>query len=265
MSGGRQSERIATQKMAIAEEVKTYFKKLVQPLATTASLEEMLKSFSNEVVTKLEKRLDEQEIIIKQQNAKLEEMESRLALRQNTIEKLVDQLEVKSDNLEQYSRRSCLRINGIEVVDGVENINTTLENCYNHIGQKFDTHEIDRAHRIGKTYVDKVTKKVHQSIIVKYKSWGPRTAFYKARPKPFVNGLKIKDALPFTCNLDLTKRRYNLLGDVRGIIKHYPQINFVFADVNCNLGIRFHGDEQSKSFNDKSQLDKILENLDFQE
>ena len=80
MSGDRSSERIAAKKMTTTEELKEYFKHLIVPLATTVSIEEMFQSFSSEVVAKLEKRLDDQEVIIKAQTAKLEEMESRLSL-----------------------------------------------------------------------------------------------------------------------------------------------------------------------------------------
>ena len=95
----------------------------------------------------------------------------------------------------------------------------------------------------------------------KFKSWGPRTNFYRSRPKVFENGLRKPGTLPFTCSVDLTKRRFNLLRDVRGIIKHYPEINYAFADVNCSLGIRMH-DNKCVYFNDKSKLDEILGKLD---
>ena len=173
-------------------------------------------------------------------------------------------MEIKNDDLEQYSRRSCLRVNGVEVFEGEEDINKTIKSCYEKVGLDFQVNEIDRAHRLGKPYVDRLTKKSVQPIIIKYKSWGPRTLFYKARPKAFSNGKKNQSVVPSTCNLDLTKRRYDLLKDVRGIVKHYPQIDYVFADVNCSLCIRFRNNE-CMYFNDKEKLDEILEKLDFVE
>ena len=264
MSGERHSVRIATKKMSIPEDLKEYFKSLITPLATTASLEEMFENFTSKVVAKLEKRLDEQEQLINLQKSKLEELESRLSLRQNIIEKLVNKSEIKTDDLEQYSRRSCLRVNGVEVVEGEENINETIEKCYDQVGLDFNANDIDRAHRLGNPYLDNISKKMVQSIIIKYKSWEHRTVFYKMRPRQFSNGRKKNDVLPFRCSLDLTKRRYNLLKDVRGITKHYPQINYAFADVNCQLGIRLNNNE-CIYFNDKEKLDKILEDLDFVE
>ena len=54
--------------------------------------------------------------------------------------------------------------------------------CYSHMGIEFNQNEIDRAHYIGKPYMDKNKKKV-RSIIVKFISWKSRTAFYKSQPK----------------------------------------------------------------------------------
>ena len=45
----------------------------------------------------------------KEQNDRIEELESKLAMKQN----IVDHLEIKCDDNEQYSRSSCLRIHGL--------------------------------------------------------------------------------------------------------------------------------------------------------
>ena len=80
---------------------------------------------------------------------KSEKLESIIIIHENTI----DQLLVKCDDNEQYSRRSCLRIHGVEVKenedeDGVMNV---LEDCYSSVNLSFDANGIDRAHRIGNT------------------------------------------------------------------------------------------------------------------
>ena len=56
--------------VSIDDEFKEYFKSLIVPLATTVSLEEMFSTFSNKVISKLEKKLDEQEATIQLQNKK---------------------------------------------------------------------------------------------------------------------------------------------------------------------------------------------------
>ena len=65
-----------------------------------------------------------------------------------------------------------------------------LEKCYNVMGIPFNENEIDRAHGIGKPFLDKERKEKVRSIIVKFKSGKARAAFYKTRPKNYVYGSK---------------------------------------------------------------------------
>ena len=87
-------------------------------------------------------------------------------------ENTIDQLLIKCDDNEQYSRRSCLRIHGVEVKenedeDGIMNV---LEDCYSSVNLQFDVKDIDRAHRIGLPYTDKNSGKKVKLIIVKFRS-----------------------------------------------------------------------------------------------
>ena len=113
-----------------------------------------------------------------------------------------------------------------------------LEKCYSDIGLQFKPQEIDRAHRIGKTYSVNDTRITTKDIIVKYKSWGPRSAFYKARPKFFKNGARMETRPTFSVALDLTKRRYDLLNHAREKSKSYPDVQFAFVDINCSLVVK---------------------------
>ena len=92
--------------MPIKDELKDYFEKLVKPLVTNANMEEILGKFKREVISKFEETITEQE-------KRITRLKSTLALRENTIDVLLlSKLEVKADDNEQYSRRSCLRIHG---------------------------------------------------------------------------------------------------------------------------------------------------------
>ena len=51
------------------------------------------------------------------------------------------------------------------------------------MGIPFDENETDRTYGIGEPFLDKERKKKVRSIIVKFKFWKARAAFYKARPK----------------------------------------------------------------------------------
>ena len=202
------STKAKEEKMATAtEELKCYFEKLIEPLVTNNSLEELFNKLKDEIVKKSDEKISEQ-------NAKIEKLESIITIHENTI----DQLLVKCDDNEQYSRRSCLRIHGVEVKenedeDGVMNV---LEDCYSSVNLQFDANDVDRAHRIGLPYTDKNSSKKAKSIIVKFRSGKARQRFYKGRPRYYADGSKKPG---FTVSVDLTKRRYFLLTKAKGLIK----------------------------------------------
>ena len=98
----------------------------------------------------------EQKIIIKidDQDQKINSLEQRLDRLEGTLK--VDQarcnfLERKTDDLEKYGRRLCIRIDGVEV-----NEDETAEECTGKVlnmlqksNADVSNKDIDRAHRIG--------------------------------------------------------------------------------------------------------------------
>ena len=133
-----------------------------------------------------------------------------------------------------------------------------IEKYYNVMGIPCDENEIDRAHGIGKSFLDKERKKKVRSIIVKFKSWKARTAFYKARPKNYVNGGKKLGLTSFSVSLDLTKRCYSLLTKAQSIIKDSHAVMFAFADINFSLALKLNHDK-FHYFNNEDELIKILQ------
>ena len=115
----------------------------MKTLVTTKTLEQQLKSFQGGLMKKIE-------VKFKGQNDRTEEFESKLAIKQN----IIDHLKIKCDDNEHYSRRSCLQIQSLN-------------------------EDRDRAHYIGKPYMDKKKNKV-RVIIVKFRSWKSRTAIHRA-------------------------------------------------------------------------------------
>ena len=89
--------------MSVSQELRDYFSELIQPLATNECLEQMFQKLKEEIVTKFEERFIEQ-------NRKIDELEERVLFQENVI----NQLLIKCDGNEQYSRRNCLRIHRIE-------------------------------------------------------------------------------------------------------------------------------------------------------
>ena len=115
---------------------------------------------------RFEEKLDEQ-------NAKIIELQFEIAIQNNALQKL----EIKCDGNEQHSRRSCIRIHGVEFNENDINVINKVERCCDEISVKFDSNEIDRVHYIGKPVFDTDSKQKVRSIIVKFKSWESRAAF----------------------------------------------------------------------------------------
>ena len=65
-------------------------------------------------------------------------------------------------------------------------------------------------------------------MIVKFTSFRDSTKVYRARKK--LNDVKIR--------FDLTKKRIVLLNKAAEIANKYSCVQFVFADVNCNLAAK---------------------------
>ena len=237
------AKKMVEERQKMAEEQQKYFASLIQPLVTNEGLCKMFDDFKKYILSKLEEK-------IAQQDKKIEMLESALELKDKTIENLL----IKCDDNEQYSRRSCLRVNGLvfdEKKD--ENVEDLVENCFKELDLPLDKNCIDRAHRIGKVFIDDSGKKTKQ-VIVKFRSWVPRVNFFKSRPR-FVNNKKPDKS--FSVSLDLTKRRYELLKFAKGVIKDYPSISFAFADINCSLGFKTN-DNNFYYFNDQTQFEKSL-------
>ena len=174
---------------------------------------------------RFEEKLDEQ-------NAKIIELQSKIAIQDNALQRL----EIKCDDNEQYSRRSCIRIHGVQYNENDDiSVTNKVEQCCDEIGVKFDMNEIDRVHYIGKPVLDTDSKQKVRSIIVKFKSWKSRTAFYEARPRNFMNGRKKPDAKSFSVSLDLTNRRYALLTKAKGLVKDNSSVTYALCDINQSI------------------------------
>ena len=101
----------------------------------------MFQKRKEEIVTKFE------EIFI-QQNRKIHELEERVSCQENTI----NQPLIKRDDIEQYSRRNCLRIHGIGSKKKMKKIGDVwqkVKECYESVQVPFAQEDIDHVHRIG--------------------------------------------------------------------------------------------------------------------
>ena len=72
------------------------------------------------------------------------------------IAEMKTEYESKFDDIEQYSRRSCLILTGIKEQKGKNTDNLVLNVLSTHLGIKLDLYEIDRSHRLGRKRIDQV-------------------------------------------------------------------------------------------------------------
>ena len=145
----------------VSNEMKLYFERLIEPLVTNKSIEDLFSKVKDDLLKKFDEK-------IFKQNAKNEKLEFIILIHENTI----DQLLGKCDDHEQYNRRSCLRIHGLEFKEKVskDTVINTLENYYSSLNIPFDSNDINRVYRIGLSNTDNYSEKKVKFIIVKFKS-----------------------------------------------------------------------------------------------
>lgn len=126
------------------------------------------------------------------------------------IQKQAEQI----DDLEQYSRRNCLRVFGIPESDKEDTDEVIVTLAKNKLGVNIDQHDIDRSHRTG----PKNGKSNRpRPIIVKFVSYRNRKIIITSRRKLKGSGISIQE--------DLTLNRRNLLAKA----KQHPKTKSVWT------------------------------------
>ena len=158
--------------------------------------------------------------------------------------KLISQ---RCEENEQYGRRLCLCIEGIELKEDekAEDVFEAVHEMMKKEVPDIPSAVLDRAHRIGK--VRSVDGKNCQSTIVKFFSFRHRTILYRKR----------KDIKDLSIRLDLTKARYNLLKVARQKTDDNDGVDYVYADVNCRLKVHL-ASGQDKVFSSLDDLNFII-------
>ena len=179
------------------KELKEYFDKRFNELKNLLNVNNnILENFKGEIksdLQKLEDKIDN----------KIKALESDKKLLQQQITALAQQnkeTQQGDDELEQYGRRLCLRIDSVPKQNNekAEDVFKFVKDLIEEIPDlKIPEVVIDRAHRIGPDYTDKKTQKVCKSIIVRFTTFRHRTAFYRAR-RSIGNRAQVR--------LDLTKQ-----------------------------------------------------------
>ena len=135
-------------------------------------------------------------------------------------------LQVENEELDQYSRRLCIR--GVPTTD-----NETSEEVFKKVQSMIHETEcdipdvvIDRAHRIGNSYKDRKTKILCKSIIVRFTTFRHRTMFYRNRNKLENNAI---------VKLDLTRKSYMTFMRALESVKKVTIVDYVMIDIYCRF------------------------------
>ena len=157
----------------------------------------------------------------------------------DTLKEKVKFLTIDNENSQQYQRRTSVRIVGIPPAE-----NETGEECLKKVldiitDTRLDIPSccVDRAHRIGKPFKRRDGTVAH-TVIVKFTTWRHRTLFYRERKKEYCKKKKIQ------IYLDLTKTCLKVLNDAKAKVEHCENIDHGFANLNCQLCLKFKNSTQ---------------------
>ena len=147
-----------------------------------------------EDIQKIQGKIHDIECFLEKQDGDMKDFKKRIDDVASKAESLADQ----QNNLEQYSRRNCLRVSGVNE-DANEDTDTIIMTLAREkLGTPLSLSDIDRSHRIGQPAS---TKK--RPIIVKFTSYRARASVLKNRRKLKGTGIVIRE--------DLTQRNQVLL------------------------------------------------------
>ena len=150
-------------------------------------------------------------------NSATEPLKRELADMKAKYDKLqdeVNELQVKHDDMEQYSRRMCLRISGIPEAEN-EDVTKLVLDFANRVNANVGPSDIDRAHRVGRsvsTYDGNERSSRRREIIIKFTNSSARLSLLKGRAK-----LREDHVINVFINEDLTPARKSLAYECRRI------------------------------------------------
>lgn len=175
------------------------------------------------LVSQMERKYDEiwakKDEEIKNLNSTITDMTSKI----NELEKTVNDLTISLDTLEQYSRKNCLLIKGLDKnVNPMTHFNQLVNKL--NIQDKVTAHDLDNVHWMG------------EKIVVKFNNYPARDTFYRKK-KEFGKGIFV--------NEQLTKRRDNLFFKCR-LLKKEGKIQGTWT-TNGNIKVRINDNNHTVS------------------
>lgn len=185
-------------------------------------------------------------------------LESQLVIT-NTVNK---HLETKIDEQQQYSRRPCLVVNGMEQpgdeVDNTADAEKVIETLAQESGisKEVIKNNVDKIHPIGKP------DKGKQKRIVKFTTHNFKETIFKRHKNKSKNQDHRQYRKPnIKLQPSLTKRRIEMLEFAAKETEDIEQVNFVYADMHGNLKLRLHSPVKNKyvlDFKNEDDMSRII-------
>ena len=141
------------------------------------------------------------------------------------LSKLSIENQLTNEELEQYGRCFCVRVDDIPAVSNQssDDVMNLTKSSFKEAKVSIQENVLDRAHRIGPIYTDRISQKKCKTIIVRLTTFRQRTLFYRARKN--LKNAKVK--------LDLTKSKFDLLKRANNHVKEIRTISFFIC--RCKL------------------------------
>ena len=150
------------------------------------------------------------EVKLKKLEMSIDSMREKLVAKDEIIRKLSDFLDERTDELDQYSRRSSMRIMGIPEVTA-ESTDDLATKVVGSLGVEINTRDIDRSHRVGRRDDDKP-----RTILVKFVSHRGKTEVMRAKKNlKSIGTKKIGAQGKIFINEDLTRLRAQIAATSR--------------------------------------------------
>ena len=129
------------------------------------------------------------------------------------LKRRVEELEMKVDRADQYSRRNCLRVAGIPETEG-ESVDEKVLEMATAVEADISINDIDRSHRLGKLRRTSEQSAKPRDIIIKFTSYRARQELLKNKSK-----LRSKGFNNVYVNENLTALRDNIFYEARKLAR----------------------------------------------
>ena len=164
----------------------------------------------------------------------------------NNIYEEQEDLRGKDDDLEQYTRRNTIRINGVPFSKDEDTDQVVIDTINKELNIKIEKQDLDRTHRVGKEQYGKP-----RQIIVKFVSHNNKVKILKQR--------KLLKGKPITIHEDLTKGRLNaikLLNDDQGCKFYFKKLWTIDGTIYVRLN-----DDKVKVLRSLCGLNKFISEI----